>query len=122
MMGEVMDRVPERGVLIFREIMKRIIAMPGRLMYDGKDPDLFEHFAVVAQRMGVYTVHDYAQIIRHLVKVWGIAGRSLSGKAARAQEFLCAQAERLENLAEMMQDELARQPRVKFSWVHGREA
>jgi acyl-[acyl-carrier-protein] desaturase len=120
--AEVMDRDPERAVLIFREMMKRIISMPGRLMYDGKDPNLFEHFAVVAQRMGVYTVHDYAGIIRHLVKVWDIAGRSLSGKAAKAQEFLCAQAERLENMAEMMAEDIARQPRIQFSWIHDRKA
>ena len=63
-------------------------------MDDGKDPDLFDHFAVVAQRTNVYTVRDYASIIEHLVKAWDIAGRSVTGEAARAQEELCRQSER----------------------------
>lgn len=122
MMGEVMDRDPQRGVVVFRDMIRKIIAMPGRLMDDGKDPDLFEHFATTAQRLNVYTVHDYADIIRHLVSTWKIASRSLTDKAARAQDFLCAQAERLENLAEQMADATAKVPLNKFSWIHGREA
>ena len=59
--------------------------MPGQRMFDGRDPDLFDHFAVVSQRIGAYTALTYAQIIGHLVEVWGVAGRSLSGKAARAR-------------------------------------
>ena len=39
-------------MMTFRGMMKRIIAMPGKLMFDGKDPDLFDHFATVAQTDG----------------------------------------------------------------------
>jgi acyl-[acyl-carrier protein] desaturase len=90
MMGAVLDQDPEGGLITAMSLLRRVIAMPGRLMYDGKDPDLFEHFAAVAQRLGVYTVFDYADIVEHLVKTWRVAGRSASGKAARAQDFLCA--------------------------------
>ena len=62
------------------------IAMPGRFMDDGRDPDLFDHFAIVAQRTDVYTVRDYASIIEHLVTAWDIAGRAVTGEAARAQD------------------------------------
>jgi acyl-[acyl-carrier-protein] desaturase len=120
--NEVMDRDPEMAVLVFRDMMRRVIAMPGKLMYDGKDPDLFEHFAATAQRLGVYTVHDYAGIVRHLVDAWKIGHRSLSGKAAKAQDWLCGQAERLESLAEMVADDIAKRPLVPFSWIHGRTA
>jgi acyl-[acyl-carrier-protein] desaturase len=122
MMGEVMDRDPETAILIFRSMIRRIIAMPGRLMYDGKDPDLFEHFAVVAQRIGVYTAFDYSQILDHLVNTWKVASRSVSGKAAAAQEFLCGQVERLASLAEGVMEKVAREPRTPFSWIHGRTA
>ena len=122
MMGEVMDQDPERAILIFRDMMRRVIAMPGRLMYDGKDPDLFEHFAVVAQRLGVYTALDYAQILGHLVNTWKVASRPVSGKAASAQEFLCCQAERLASFADEVMETVARQPRTPFSWIHGRTA
>ncbi len=102
--------------------MRRIIAMPGRLMYDGKDPDLFERFAVVAQRLGVYTAYDYSQILGHLVDTWKVASRSVSGKAAAAQEFLCGQAERLASFAEPVMEKVAKAPRTRFSWIHGRTA
>jgi len=121
-MGEVMDRDPEQGILVFRQMMRRVIAMPGKLMFDGQDRSLFDHFAIVAQRIGVYTVSDYAQIIRHLVQTWDIAHRSVTGKAASAQEFLCAQAERLETLADSIAADIASQPQVKFNWIHDRMA
>jgi acyl-[acyl-carrier-protein] desaturase len=122
MMGEVMDRDPQRAILVFRQMMRRIIAMPGRLMYDGRDPDLFEHFAVVAQRLGVYTALDYSQILGHLVDTWKVASRSVTGKAAAAQEFLCGQAERLGSFADELMDKVNKEPRRPFSWIHGRTA
>ncbi len=122
MMGEVMERDPERGVVIFREMLRRIITMPGKLMDDGKDPDLFDHFANVAQRLNVYTVNDYAGIIRHLVSTWKISDMALSGKAAFAQEWLCLQADRLDKLAEMVAENVKKQPPTKFSWIYDRLA
>ena len=96
------------------------IAMPGRFMDDGKDPDLFDHFAIVAQRTNVYTVRDYASIIEHLVTAWDIAGRAVTGEAARAQDELCRQAERYERLAERTAAALAKQPARAFSWIRDR--
>jgi acyl-[acyl-carrier-protein] desaturase len=83
---------------------------------------LFEHFASVAQRLKVYTAFDYASIVRHLVATWKVPTRSVSGKAAAAQEFLCRQAERLESLADYVGAEAAKQPPTKFSWIHDRTA
>ena len=122
MMAAVLERDPEHGVMIFREMMRRVISMPGKNMHDGKDPDLFEHFALVAQRSGVYTVTDYAQIIGHLVETWKIASLSLSGPAAKAQEFLCKQSERLGAMAERLTEEVEAQPRVAFKWIYDRSA
>ena len=122
MMAAVMEQDPAGGVVTCADMLRRVIAMPGRLMFDGKDPDLFDHFAVVAQRLGVYTVHDYASIVRHLVHTWGIANLSLSGAAARAQEFLCRHAEQVESRAERMAERVAAEPPVSFSWIGGRLA
>lgn len=121
MMGQVLDRDPAGGITSIRGMIRGLIAMPGKLMYDGKDPDLFDHFAVVAQRAGIYTVRDYASIIEHLVKTWDIAGRKVTGKAAHAQEYLCRQAERYERLADEMSAALEKQPQVAFSWIHDRK-
>lgn len=120
MMGEVMQRDPDGGVLVFRDMLRRIITMPGKLMDDGKDPDLFDHFANVAQRLNVYTVHDYAGIIRHLVSTWKVSDMGLSGKAANAQEWLCLQADRLDSLAERVAEDVKKQPPTKFSWIYDR--
>jgi acyl-[acyl-carrier-protein] desaturase len=115
-----MDRDPERALLVFRNMMKRVIAMPGRLMCDGHDRNLFENFATVAERLGVYTAHEYARIIGHLVSTWNVATRSVSGKAAAAQDFLCVRAERLAALADAVAEHVLKQPPVRFSWLHGR--
>src|SRR6188508_1611505 len=51
MMGRVIDQDPDGGLISVMSMLRRVIAMPGRLMFDGKDPDLFDHFAAVAQRL-----------------------------------------------------------------------
>ncbi len=122
MMREVMKCDPARGVLVFQKLMRGVIAMPGRLMNDGKDPDLFEHFAEVAQRIGVYTVIDYADILQHLVSTWGVADLPVTGAAAAAQEFLCEQPARLYRMADGITKKNARAPTNKFSWIYDREA
>jgi acyl-[acyl-carrier-protein] desaturase len=120
MMSEVLECDPAGGLLAFRSMLGGTIAMPGRFMDDGQDPDLFDHFAIVAQRINVYTVRDYAAIIEHLVKVWDVAGRSVSGEAARAQEELCRQAARYVRLAERTAAAIAKQPPRAFSWIRDR--
>jgi len=121
MMGLVLEHDPAGGILAFRSMLRGLIAMPGRFMDDGTDADLFDQFAIVAQRTRVYTVRDYASIIEHLVKSWNIAGRAVSGKAAQAQDELCRQAERYERLAERMSATLEKQPPVAFSWLRDRK-
>ena len=117
--GQAMDNDPEAGVLAFRSILRGIIAMPGRKMFDGQDPDLFDHFAVVSQRTGAYTSLTYAEIIEHLVATWGIAHRSLTGKAAKAQDYLCQQADRYKFFADEITEKLSKQPQTNFTWIHG---
>ncbi len=119
-MALVLDQDAAGGILAFQSMIRNLIAMPGRLMADGRDPDLFDHFAGVAQRANVYTVRDYAAIIRHLVKTWNIAGRAVAGKAAQAQEYLCRQAERYDGLADRISAAVEKQPPVAFSWIRGR--
>ena len=103
-------------------MLRGSIAMPGRLMHDGCDPGLFDRFAIVAQRANVYTVRDYASIIEHLVRTWNIAGRTVTGRAAQAQDDVCRQAERYARLAGRMSATLEKQPRVAFSWIRDRKA
>jgi len=120
MMTEVLEHDPAGGILAFRSMLRGRISMPGRFMDDGSDPDLFDHLEIVAQRIGVYTVHDYASIIEHLVKAWNIAGRAVTGEAARAQDELCRTAERYVRLAGRTAAAIAKQPPRAFSWIRDR--
>jgi acyl-[acyl-carrier-protein] desaturase len=120
MMAEVLDADASGGILALATMLDRQIAMPGRLMADGHDPSLFDHFAAVAQRLGVYTAHDYAAIIEHLVTAWRIAERRVDGEAARAQEVVCRSAARYRRLADRFAAAVKRQPAISFSWIHGR--
>ena len=110
--GQVMDQDPHGGMLAYKAMLKGKIAMPGRLMFDGKDPDLFDHFGAVTQRNGVYTFQDYGHIITHLNDAWDIAHRPVRGEAAKAQEYICRQPERYTRLAGEIADRLAEQPRA----------
>jgi acyl-[acyl-carrier-protein] desaturase len=117
---EVMEREPEEGVLAYREMIRALVAMPGKLMFDGKDHQLFDHFAAVAQRTGVYTAQTYGEIIAHLNDAWRVGHLSVSGKAAKAQDYLCRQPERYQYLAGEIADRVNAQPPASFSWVHDR--
>ncbi|MFT5086355.1 MAG: acyl-[acyl-carrier-protein] desaturase [Candidatus Latescibacterota bacterium] len=112
---------PNGAILAFRDLMKNQIVMPAHLMYDGKDPDLFDHFSLVAQRLGVYTALHYADIIEHLVRTWEIETLSnLSAEAAEAQDFLCQLGPRYTRLAERSQRKLDQVSTFQFSWIHDR--
>lgn len=121
MMRRVLDQDPDGGLITIGTLFRRVIAMPGRLMTDGRNNNLFEHFAIVAQRLGVYTADDYARIVEHLVGAWDVANRQVSGKAARMQEYLCGYAERCRVVAAQAAEEIAKQPPVPFSWIFDRQ-
>ena len=78
-----MERDPEEGVLAYRAMIKSLVAMPGKLMFDGKDHQLFDHFAAVAQRTGIYTARTYGEIIGHLNEAWGIGAPLRLGKGSQ---------------------------------------
>jgi acyl-[acyl-carrier-protein] desaturase len=119
-MNRVIDQDPNGGLIVFSAMLRKMIAMPGKLMTDGKDPNLFQHFAAVAQRLGVYTVEHYAQIVEHLVGAWDVSHRVVRGKASRAQDFICHHAEVCREYASRMAENPAPIVPVSFSWVFGR--
>ena len=114
---------PDVAVIAFADMMRKKISMPAHLMYDGRDGSLFEHFSAVAQRLGVYTAKDYADILEFLVGRWKVEELvGLSGEGNQAQEFVCGLAPRIRRLDEKAQargkrDETA----VAFSWIFDRK-
>jgi acyl-[acyl-carrier-protein] desaturase len=119
--GKIIEMDPERAVCAFAVMMRQKVVMPARLMSDGTDRDIFSQFAVVAQRSGIYTIRDYADVIAHLVDYWNIPSLlGLTGEAARAQEYLCGLAEHYLSKAEKTEEITARLPEEPFSWIFGR--
>ncbi|KAM7266268.1 hypothetical protein ACFE04_004165 [Oxalis oulophora] len=114
---------PDGTVLAFADMMRKKISMPAHLMYDGRDDNLFEHFSAVAQRLGVYTARDYADILEHLVARWNVEKLGgLSADGCKAQEYVCNLPPRIRKLEERSQGRAKQAPPVPFSWVFDRQS
>ena len=117
----IVETDASNAVMAFADMMKQKINMPALLMSDGTERDLFNQFAVVAQRIGVYTIRDYAEVIEHLMNYWGIASiRGLSDEAARSQDYLCKLSGRYLTKADRIQGALRDFPKQPFGWIFGR--
>ncbi len=109
---------PNGVVLAFEKMMRHQIAMPSQSMFDGKDQNLYDSFSRVAQKAGVYTANDYAEIVGYLVEKWNLKNLSgLSNEAEKAQEFLCKLAPRYKKLSQRRK--LTNDP-IDFSWINGK--
>lgn len=112
---------PNAAMLAFADVMKDQIVMPAHLMYDGKDPDLFDHFSAVAQHLGVYTAFDYIEITENLIRKWEIETlTNLAPEAAEAQDYLCRLPQRYTKLAERGQRHPPQVEPMEFSWIYDR--
>ena len=113
---------PDGTILALSDMMRKKISMPAHLMYDGRDDNLFEHFSSVAQRLGVYTARDYADILEFLVGRWNVEKlMGLSGEGRRAQDFVCGLSSRIRRLEERAQGRAKQSSIIPISWVFGRE-
>jgi acyl-[acyl-carrier-protein] desaturase len=126
---ELFVRDPDGAMLAFADMMRKQIVMPAHLMNDlehgpkNDDRNLFADFSDVAQRLGVYTANDYADIMEHLVKRWKVKEREgLCGEAAEAQEYLAKLPARIRKLSERAMARRMKGPTqtAKFSWVYDR--
>jgi hypothetical protein len=94
--------------------------MPARTMTDGSDRQLFQHFADVGRRLGVYGLRDYADNVEGFVAELGLGTLGgLEGQAARHRDEICALPGRYREMAEVLDRQRAR-PRA-FRWIHGRQ-
>lgn len=115
---------PAGAMLAIEDMMRKKITMPAHLMSDGRDPRLFDHFSAVAQRLGVYTSRDYADIVEFLVGRWGLETlEGLDGPGRRAQEFVCGLPQRIRKLHDRAEERARRVPPcpVRFSWIFDKE-
>ncbi|PNT23364.1 hypothetical protein POPTR_008G077900v4 [Populus trichocarpa] len=114
---------PDATILALADMMRKKISMPAHLMFDGQDDNLFENYSTVAQRIGVYTAKDYADILEFLVGRWKVEKLTgLSGEGRRAQDFVCGLPPRIRRLEERAQGRVKdASSTAPFSWVFGRE-
>ncbi len=121
--GKVLELDTSNAVIAFASMMRQKIAMPARLMSDGISADLFSQFAIVAQRIGVYTTRDYAGIIANLLDYWKIPSLSgLTAEAVKAQDYLCGLPATYLSKADRIEEVLASLPAEPFAWIFGRTA
>lgn len=120
---EILARDPDGLLMVFGDMMRSQITMPAENMCDGINNDLYADFSSIAQRIGVYTAIDYADIIEHLVKRWDIEHLDgLSAEAEKERDYLCKLPERYRKLAERSMNKKSKDvPEKKsFAWLHGR--
>lgn len=123
---EILKRDPNGLLKVFGDIMRGQIVMPAELMTDGIDEELYENFSNVAQRLGVYTAIDYAEIIGHLVNVWDLEHiEGLSSEGEKERDYLCNLPRRYKRLAERSMNKkkpIDEDPLKSFNWIYGRKA
>jgi len=77
--------------------------------------ETFSHYSDAAQRLGVYTTHDYIEIMESLLEEWKIDKvPDLNDAGERARDYLMALPARLRRVADRTKvPELA----YNFSWI-----
>lgn len=121
LLREIVDRDPVGALEALEDTLGHPVVMPARLMTDGHDHRLFAHFADVGQRLGVYTLLDYAANLEQLVAALGLETLSdLPPAASRARDAICDLPARYQRLGEQR----GRLPvrTTPFRWIHGRSA
>ncbi|HRI19302.1 MAG TPA: acyl-ACP desaturase [Panacibacter sp.] len=104
-------------MLAFEDMMRKKIVMPAHFLRQSgeKIGATFSHFSDAAQRLGVYTSRDYAEILESLVKEWNIGNIcGLNDKAEKAREYLMTLPERFKRVAER---NLKSPIEYEFNWI-----
>jgi acyl-[acyl-carrier-protein] desaturase len=115
---------PSNALLAFHDMMRTKITMPAVYMRErGKVlGETFKKFSHVAERSGIYTPLDYANILDHLLKSWDIEHlKGLTDKAEAAQQYLCTLPERYRKVAERFANR-SKDDQYAFSWLQLVEA
>ncbi len=115
--NEIFKVDPSEMMLAFENMMRKKIVMPAHLLKvtDAKVGEIFEHFSDIAQRLNVYTTHDYIDIMKKLINYWAIDKVSgLNEAGEKARDYLMTLPDRLTRIAERVS--IPDTP-YKFAWV-----
>ena len=119
--GGILETDASEGVIAFADMMRQKIAMPARFMSDGSDRNLFEQYALAAQRSGVYTMRDYADVIEHLTNFWDIGLlKGLTAEAEEGRDYLCGLPKRFRDRSDRAEEAIRNLPTAPFKWIFDR--
>ena len=108
---------PSEMMLALEDMMRKKIVMPAHFLRETgvKIGETFSHFSDSAQRLGVYTTHDYIDILESLLDEWKVDKISdLNDMGERARDYLMALPARLKRIADRVKiPELEYQ----YSWI-----
>jgi acyl-[acyl-carrier-protein] desaturase len=108
---------PSEVMLAFEDMMKKKIVMPAHLLREtgGSIGELYTHFSDAAQRVKVYTTHDYIDILESLLVKWKIDKiTQLNDSAERARDYLMALPNRLKRISDRIQ---IPEKQYQFKWI-----
>ncbi len=109
---------PSEMMLAFHHMMKHKIVMPAmhlRESFCGKGT-MFDRFSTVAQRIGVYTGHDYVDILKKLNSAWEIDKiTNLTPEAEKARDYLMKLPERMYRITERI---VIPDTKYEFKWMN----
>lgn len=108
---------PSEMILAFEDMMRKKIVMPAQFVRESGEAigTAFENFSNAAQRLGVYTTHDYIDIMRKLISYWEIDKlNELTATAEKARDYLMKLPDRMARIAERV---AIPQDITRFKWV-----
>ena len=119
--SEFVERIfkvdPNQMMMAFHDMMKLKITMPAHFLRESgnKISTAFEEFSNTAQRIGVYTSHDYVAILEKLINRWEIDKiTNLNDEAEKARDYLMKLPARMHRLSERIK---IPENSFQFKWV-----
>lgn len=116
--SSILEIDPNEMVLAFEDMMRKQIVMPAHFLRQSgeKIGTAFSHFSDAAQRLGVYTSHDYTHILESLLKEWKLGDLTgLNGAAEKARNYLMRLPERYKRIAERS---IKAPIEYQFNWIY----
>lgn len=114
---KIFEYDPDEVLVAFEDMMRKKIVMPAHFLREtGMEVGgLWGHFTDAAQRIGVYTATDYANILRDLVTEWDIEHLSgLNETGEKSRDYLVKLPDRLLKISERMSNPFSE---YEFKWI-----
>lgn len=114
---KILEYDPNEVLMAFEDMMRKKIVMPAHFLREtGMGVGgLWGHFTDAAQRIGVYTAIDYANILRDLVTEWDLEHLcDLNGDGEKSRDYLVKLPDRLLKISERMSNPINE---YEFKWI-----